>query len=69
MCPHSGFRSEGPCERTLVPVFVPGEHPQKPSFWKTTLLSTLEIWAFLCLKLAKNRLKLAKIGEKSAKSG
>ena len=27
MCPHSGFRSGGTCERTLVPVFVPGEHP------------------------------------------
>ena len=25
---------------TLVPVFVPGEHPPKPHFWKTTLLAT-----------------------------
>ena len=54
MCPRSGFRSGGTCERTLVPVFVPGEHanipsfrffvpgehPPKPPFWKTTLLST-----------------------------
>ena len=23
---------------TLVPVFVPGEHPLKLPFWKTTLL-------------------------------
>ena len=26
------FRSGGTCERTLVPVFVPGEHPNVPSF-------------------------------------
>ena len=26
MYPRSGFRSRGTCERTLVPVFVPGEH-------------------------------------------
>ena len=32
MCPRSGFRSGGTCERTLVPVFVPGEHPNVPSF-------------------------------------
>ena len=32
MCPRSGFRSQGTCERTLVPVFVPGEHPNVPSF-------------------------------------
>ena len=49
MCPRSGFCSGGTCERTLVPVFVPGEHPNVPSFrfsfWgnirqkpKTTLL-------------------------------
>ena len=31
-CPRSGFRSGGTCERTLVPVFVPGEHPNVPSF-------------------------------------
>ena len=56
MHPRSGFRSGGTCERTLVPVFVPrehpnvssfpvfvpGEHPPKPPFWKTTLLSTPE---------------------------
>ena len=30
--PRSGFRSGGTCERTLVPVFVPGEHPNVPSF-------------------------------------
>ena len=42
LCPRSGFRSGGTCERTLVPVFVPGEHPPKPPFWKTTLLSTPE---------------------------
>ena len=47
MCPHSGFRSGGTCERTLVPVFVPGEHPPKPPFWKTTLLSTLRTWVML----------------------
>ena len=33
MYPRSGFRSWGTCERTLVPVFVPGEHPNVPSFW------------------------------------
>ena len=37
--PRSCFRSGGTCECTLVPVFVPGEHPPKPPFWKTTLLS------------------------------
>ena len=31
--PRSGFRSGGTSERTLVPVFVPGEHPNVPSFW------------------------------------
>ena len=38
MCPRSGFRSRGTCERTLVPVFVLGEHPNVPlfrfSFWE-----------------------------------
>ena len=47
------FRSGGTCKRTLVPVrsrgtsecilvlvSVPGEHPPKPPFWKTTLLVT-----------------------------
>ena len=56
MYPRSGFRSGGTCERTLVPVFVPGtsewslvpvfvpgEHPPKPPFWKTTLLSSPEV--------------------------
>ena len=49
MYPRSRCRSGGTCERTLVPVFVPGEHPffctlvpvvrqkYKPPFWKTTL--------------------------------
>ena len=32
MYPRSGFRSRGTRERTLVPVFVPGEHPNVPSF-------------------------------------
>ena len=32
MHPRSGFRSGGTCERTLFPVFVPGEHPNVPSF-------------------------------------
>ena len=32
MYPHSGFRSRRTCERTLIPVFVPGEHPNVPSF-------------------------------------
>ena len=32
MYPCSGFRSGGTCECTLVPVFVPGEHPNVPSF-------------------------------------
>ena len=32
MCASSSFRSGGTCERTLVPVFVPGEHPNVPSF-------------------------------------
>ena len=61
MCPHSGFRFGGTCERaphsgfrfggtsecTLVPVFLPGEHPPKPPFWKPpflwSLLSTPQI--------------------------
>ena len=32
MCPRPAFRSGGTRERTLVPVFVPGEHPNAPSF-------------------------------------
>ena len=40
--PRSGFRFGGTSECTLVPAFVPGEHPPKPPFWKTTLLSTRE---------------------------
>ena len=32
MYPRSGFRSGGTCERTLVPVFVSGDHPNVPSF-------------------------------------
>ena len=40
--PRSGFRSRGTSERTLVPVFVPGEHPPKPPVWKTTLLGSSE---------------------------
>ena len=58
MCPRSGFRSGGTCERTLVSVFVPGGHPNVPSFqfsfrwnirqnhpfWKTTLLTNPDVW-------------------------
>ena len=33
MCPRSGFFSGGTCKCTLVPVFVPGEHANVPSFW------------------------------------
>ena len=40
--PRSGFRSGRTSECTLVPVFVLGEHPPKPPFWKTTLLATPE---------------------------
>ena len=41
--PRSGFRSGGTSAKTtLVPVFVPGEHPPKPPFWKTTLLGSSE---------------------------
>ena len=32
MYPRSSFRSGGTCERTLVPVVVPGEHQDVPSF-------------------------------------
>ena len=32
MYPRSGFRSGGTCKHTLVPVFVPGEHLNVPSF-------------------------------------
>ena len=32
--PRSGFRSGGTSECTLVPVFVPGEHPPKPPFFR-----------------------------------
>ena len=31
-CPRCGFRSRGTCERTLVPVFVSGEHANVTSF-------------------------------------
>ena len=40
MYPRSGFRSGGTSECTPVPLFVPSEHPPKPPFWKTTLLSS-----------------------------
>ena len=40
MHPRSGFCSGGTSECTLVPVFVPREHPPKPPFGKTTLLSS-----------------------------
>ena len=40
--PRFGFRSGGTSECTLVPVFVPGEHPPKPPFWKTTLFKSGE---------------------------
>ena len=43
--PRSGFRSGGTSERTLVPVFVPGEHPPKPPFWKPPFCQ--QIWNFL----------------------
>ena len=33
MYPRSGFRSGGTSERTLVPVFVPGENPPRPPFF------------------------------------
>ena len=56
--PGSGFRSGGTSECTLVPVFVLGEHPPKPPFWKTTLLATPEFHqGFLTLagfKLSKD---------------
>ena len=32
MYPRSSFRFGGTCERTLAPVFVPGEHQNVPSF-------------------------------------
>ena len=41
--PRSGFRSGGTSERTLVPVFVPGEHPPpfgKPPFCQPPILQT-----------------------------
>ena len=40
--PRSDFRSGGTSECTLVPVFVLGEHPPKPPFWKTTLCQPLK---------------------------
>ena len=49
MYPRSGFRSGGTSECTLVPVFVPGEHPPKPPFLKTTLLRSPKIGACLIL--------------------
>ena len=45
MHPCSGFRSRGTCERTLVPVFVPGEHPPKPPFWKPPFFLVPPIFA------------------------
>ena len=50
--PRSGFRSGGTSECTLVPVVVLGEHPPKPPFWKTTLLSTADN---LCNHLRKSQ--------------
>ena len=47
--PRSGFRSGGTCERSLVPVFVPGEHPPKPPFWKPPFCRpcpTYQLWPF-----------------------
>ena len=40
--PCSGFRFGGTSECILVPVFVPGEHPPKPPYWKTILLAIPE---------------------------
>ena len=45
--PSFRFCSGGTSECTLVPVFVLGEHPPKPPFWRTTLLSTPEKGVFL----------------------
>ena len=36
------FRSGGTSESTLVPVFVPGEHPPKTTLLETTLLGSSE---------------------------
>ena len=46
--PRSGLRSGGTSERTLVPVFVPGEHPPKTTLLETTPLSTREKSAKNC---------------------
>ena len=45
MYPRSGFRSGGTSERTLVPVFVPGEHPPKPPFWKNDFFVDFDLRA------------------------
>ena len=34
-------------ERTLVPVFVPGEHPPKPPFWKPPFCELPKVQMFL----------------------
>ena len=60
MYPRSGFRSGGNIriiECTLVADFVPGEHPPKPPFWKTTLLATPppKQLSTACQRLLKSR--------------
>ena len=52
MYPRSGFRTS---ECTLVPVFVPGEHPLKPPFWKTTLLENHPFWKTTLLSTPDSR--------------
>ena len=57
-CPRSGFSFRGTCKRTLVQVFVPGEYPPKPPFWKTTLLATPPKMAHLCFCLVRLKIPL-----------
>ena len=41
--PRSGFRSGGTSECTLVPVFVPEEHPPKPPFCEPPPKGVLQV--------------------------
>ena len=47
--PRSGSRYGGTSECTLVLVFVPGEHPPKPPFWKPPFWGTPDICVCVCV--------------------
>ena len=53
--PRSGLRSRGTSERTLVPLFVPGEHPPKPPFLENILLGSSEWCVRWCVQRCVRR--------------